>query len=331
MAQPEHAEQLEDSWCRRWLRKRQASAQPGATSAVLMYSACSVTMVLTNKAIAMLPAWRKRQLILLPVILQASSAIVLLVVWESCLASRRRWQRLAKERGLETGNMAAEVWAWRQGACLLEVGRGVAGEVWGRLWPGWRNAMRCLPCAAAFAAMILTGFLALGGIPVPFVTVGKNAANSLTALGEWLLLGSRPGRFKVLALAIMLFGAFASAWNDLGFTADTYLWLALNCATTSAYVLMMRVLSLGGVDLPGKEASIALNNLFCLMLLLPIAWSRGEIRELLQTGSAAEADDEALFSPTAITLHVLAGLCAFLLNFATMRCVKLTSALTYSM
>lgn len=257
---------------------------------------CSVTMVLTNKALAMLPAWRSNELLLLPVIMQAASALVLLVGWEL-------WSTLRSGVGLEA-------------ACC---------HVHTKLWPGYQRAIRCMPCATAFVIMILTSFLAFGGVSVPFATVGKNASNTVTAFGEWLLFGTKPGQRKIFALGLMFVGALASAWNDLTFELVPYTWLVVNCLATSIYVLSMRVLSVGGPGLPSKEASIAINNLLCITLLIPASFLRGEL------GHVQSAGISELFTPWAIALHALAGNCAFLLNFATMRCIALTGATTYSM
>jgi len=249
-----------------------------AVAAVLGYAACSVAMVLTNKALAMLPAWRDLDLVLLPVALQNVSALALLVVYRARCSPAR----------------------------LLAALRG--------LWPGFSRAVWCVPCSVAFVAMILTSFLALSGVSVPFVTVGKNASNLLTALSEWLLLGSKPTRGKALALGIMFFGAFAAAWHDLAFSLPHYSWLALNCASTSAYVLMMRVLSLGGRSLPDREATIAINNGVSLLLILVAAAYKGEL-----SSTVIAAHFWELFTPGAVFLHLLAGCCAFMLNFATWR------------
>merc|ERR1712232_1303159 len=86
----------------------------------------------------------------------------------------------------------------------------------------------------------------------------------------------------------------------------------------------MRVLSIGGKDLPHREATIAINNCVSLLFLLLTAGYRGEL------GLAADHLGE-LFTLKAILLHTIAGGCAFLLNFATMHCVATTSALTYAM
>lgn len=268
--------------------RKPAPRSPAVLFPILFYSACSVTMVLLNKAIAMLPAWKALDLVLLPVALQNLSALVLLIAWESSCRT-----------------------------VLLPTALG-------RLWPGWSSALRCLPCSVAFVAMILTSFLALSGVSVPFVTVGKNASNVLTALGEWMLLGSKPTRTKTLALAIMLLGALGAAWNDLAFSHWHYFWLAVNCATTSIYVLMMRVLAMGGHGLPSREATIAGNNFASLALLVLAAACKGETRMLFE-------NLPQLLTLDAVLLQVMAGACAFLLNFATLQCVGATSATTYAM
>eukprot|EP00927_Polykrikos_kofoidii_P068579 TRINITY_DN63927_c0_g1_i1.p1 TRINITY_DN63927_c0_g1~~TRINITY_DN63927_c0_g1_i1.p1 ORF type:complete len:343 (+),score=32.27 TRINITY_DN63927_c0_g1_i1:54-1082(+) len=276
-------------------------------TAVLGYSCCSVAMVLLNKSIAMLPAWRRHGLVLLPVALQNASALVLLFALEfgQCVVYAGSIQKKHEGQPLVLSQCFA---------------------VLRRLWPGWRRAIWCFPCSFAFTGMILTSFLALSGMSVPFVLVGKNFSNVLTAAGERVLYGVVPTMLRVSALCLMVLGGLAAARYDLEYAPAPYLWLALNCVCTSAYVLMMGILSRGGKSLPTREASIALNNGLSLILLLVAAFFSGEFSSQLLSKHASE-----LLSSEAICLHAVAGACAFVLNFATMRCISATSATTYAM
>ena len=96
-----------------------------------------------------------------------------------------------------------------------------------------------LPVNLAFTAMLFTGFVSLGHNSVPMVTLFKNLTNVFTVSGDWYFQGSTVSAGVIGSLLLMLMGAFLSAWSDLEFQPLGYMWMLANCLTTATYVLYL--------------------------------------------------------------------------------------------
>jgi GDP-mannose transporter len=117
----------------------------------------------------------------------------------------------------------------------------------------------------------------------------------------------------------MTLGAVMAGANDLEFNLVGYLWIAINCVLTAAYVLYMRYASVN-INLP-RFGMVYYNNLLSACILFPICLLKGEFAALR---------DPAIMTPTFLISNSVAGFVGFYLNFASLWCVGSTSATTYA-
>mmetsp|Transcript_30784 Transcript_30784/g.46694 ORF Transcript_30784/g.46694 Transcript_30784/m.46694 type:complete len:371 (+) Transcript_30784:143-1255(+) len=184
----------------------------------------------------------------------------------------------------------------------------------------WKTAKRWAPVNLFFCLMLFTSMAALQYNSVPMVTIFKNIANISTCLGDYYFFGNRPEFLVVVAFFIMLAGAVAAAWNSIEVTGLGLFWMALNCLSTSGYVLYMKFAT-QTVKL-SKFGMVFYNNVLCILFLFPAAFLRNEVVVFLQS--------VALHTPDYFFKNFFAGLIGFLLNFASLQCVALTGPTTYA-
>jgi GDP-mannose transporter len=118
----------------------------------------------------------------------------------------------------------------------------------------------------------------------------------------------------------MLSGAVAAAWNDIYISWTGVFWMALNCISTSGYVLYMKFAT-KNVQL-SKFGMVFYNNVLCVVFLLPVAWTMGQVT-LFRITPALHTADYA-------SKNMFAGLVGFFLNFASLNCVSITGPTTYA-
>lgn len=176
------------------------------------------------------------------------------------------------------------------------------------------------PVNIFFCLMLFTGMGALQTNSVPMATVFKNVTNILTTAGDFLFFGSRPEVLVLAAFGVMLFGAIFAAKNDISITATGLFWMVANCVSTSAYVLYMKHAT--QTIKMSKFGMVFVNNLLCLVFLLPVAYSTGELGLFLRT--------PAIHTPDYLSKNVFAGFVGFFLNFASLNCVSVTGPTTYA-
>lgn len=182
-----------------------------------------------------------------------------------------------------------------------------------------KTARAWLPLNILFVSMLCTGFLSLVYNNVPMVTVCKNLANFFTILGDFWFFGEKVSQLTLSSVAVMTSGAIFAGFNDLGFSFVGYMWMLLNCMTTSGYVLYMRFASTS-IKLP-KFGMVFYNNLLSMFILSPLIIIMGELPALM---------DPEIMTPSFIVANVAAGFLGFYLNFASLWCVSSTSATTYA-
>lgn len=123
----------------------------------------------------------------------------------------------------------------------------------------------------------------------------------------------------IVSILIMTLGAILAGLNDLEFTFYGYMWMILNCLSTSGYVLYMRYASTN-IKLT-KFGMVYYNNILSSIILLPFVFLRGEL-EIMYNPIFAK--------PSFLIANAVAGFLGFYLNFASLWCVSATSATTYS-
>lgn len=184
----------------------------------------------------------------------------------------------------------------------------------------WAVAKSWAPVNIFFCLMLFTGMASLQTNTVPMVTVFKNITNILTTGGDFFFFGNRSENLVLVAFGVMLSGAVAAAWNDINITAAGVFWMAANCVSTSGYVLYMKHAT-QHVKL-SKFGMVYVNNVLCVVFLLPAAYLMGEISLFLQSDGVHTRDY--------FTKNVFAGFIGFFLNFASLNCVAATGPTTYA-
>jgi GDP-mannose transporter len=176
------------------------------------------------------------------------------------------------------------------------------------------------PVNVFFCLMLFTGMAALQTNSVPMVTVFKNITNVSTTFGDYIWFGSKAEKLVLAAFGVMLGGAVIAAWKDISVTPIGLFWMAMNCVSTSGYVLYMKHAT-QSISLT-KFGMVYVNNLLCAAFLFPVALMSGEVSLFLRT-SAIHTYDYA-------TKNLFAGFVGFFLNFASLSCVQATGPTTYA-
>mmetsp|Transcript_16701 Transcript_16701/g.29138 ORF Transcript_16701/g.29138 Transcript_16701/m.29138 type:complete len:411 (+) Transcript_16701:156-1388(+) len=182
------------------------------------------------------------------------------------------------------------------------------------------TAKQWAPVNLFFCAMLFTGMASLQFNSVPMVTVFKNVANITTAIGDFYFFGNKSEPLVMVAFGIMLSGAIAAAWNDIEIRLAGIFWMALNCLSTSGYVLYMKFAT-KNVKL-SKFGMVFYNNVLCVAFLLPAATAMGQTQIFLSTPT--------IHTPDYAFKNIFAGMVGFLLNFAALHCVSVTGPTTYA-
>eukprot|EP00536_Pseudo-nitzschia_multiseries_P010769 jgi/Psemu1/204026/e_gw1.338.60.1 len=182
------------------------------------------------------------------------------------------------------------------------------------------TAKQWAPVNIFFCLMLFTGMASLQYNSVPMVTIFKNVSNITTAIGDYYCFGNQPERLVLMAFGIMLGGAIAAAWNDISVSAAGLTWMALNCFSSSGYVLYMKHAT-EKVKL-SKFGMVFYNNVLCVFFLLPVATLMGQTRTFSTT--------PAIHTPDYALKNLFAGLVGFLLNFASLHCVAVSGPTTYA-
>lgn len=124
----------------------------------------------------------------------------------------------------------------------------------------------------------------------------------------------------IASLVLVVAGAVLSAWTDLDFNLEGYVWMVLNCFCTSAYVLYMRAAVQTRLSTWDKAY---LNNVLSVPIGLFMALLAGEVTAASQSPMWGDS--------SFLTALLLSGITGFALNLASLWCVAATSATTYAM
>jgi GDP-mannose transporter len=182
------------------------------------------------------------------------------------------------------------------------------------------TARQWAPVNMVFCMMLFTSMAALQCNSVPMVTIFKNVTNIATTFGDWYFFGSIPESLVLVAFGIMLLGAIAAAGNDIEVTWVGIFWMALNCLSTSGYVLSMKFAT-KNVKL-STFGMVFYNNVLCIFFLFPIALFMGQVTTFVST--------PAIHTFDYFTKNFFAGFVGFFLNFASLSCVSVTGPTTYA-
>ena len=106
--------------------------------------------------------------------------------------------------------------------------------------------------------MIYTGTKALQFLSIPVYTIFKNLTIIITAYGEVLWFGGSVTKMTLFSFGLIVLSSVIAAWADIQHALHSYgrssteasakistlnagyMWMLINCLSTSAYVLGMR-------------------------------------------------------------------------------------------
>ncbi|XP_020696091.1 GDP-mannose transporter GONST1 isoform X6 [Dendrobium catenatum] len=160
------------------------------------------------------------------------------------------------------------------------------------------------------------------------VTVLKNVANVMTAIGETYLFKKHHGIKVWTALVLMIISAISGGATDLSFHAVGYSWQILNCFLTASYSLTLRrvmdvakhATKSGNLN---EFSMVLLNNVLSLPLGILLTVSFNEVDYLSKT--------PLLKMPIFWLVITLSGLLGLAISFTSMWFLHQTSATTYSL
>jgi GDP-mannose transporter len=115
----------------------------------------------------------------------------------------------------------------------------------------------------------------------------------------------------------MTLGAVLAGMNDLEFSLIGYCWMAVNCVFTAGYTLYMRYAT-ANIKL-SKFGMVYYNNLLSTLILFSIGLLRNEFQALIRPD---------VLTSRFIVSTLVASVCGFGLNFASLWCVSSTTATT---
>ena len=226
-------------------------------------------------------------------------------------------------------------WSWREMNTLLVIQSSITlVALFIAHRTGWIHLHRItlghatswMPVVAAFIAMLYTGTQVLAWLPVPIVTVCKNATPLIIAVCESLIWKTKLRWGTTSALVLVALAAAAATVSDMaGRGGDStatigYVWMACNIAATACYVLLMK--SAAKLDLNAWDKTLY-NN----FLLIPAGIGLAAIgNELPVVASAPQWG-----MPGFLFWLCLSGVLGLLLSASSQWCVTETSATTIAM
>ncbi|THV75100.1 UDP-galactose transporter [Aureobasidium pullulans] len=202
------------------------------------------------------------------------------------------------------------------------------------------EAKKWFPISLLLIGMIYTSTKALQYLSIPVYTIFKNLTIILIAYGEVLWFGGNVTGIALFSFGLMVLSSVIAAWADIqhaltshsGSAASDkistlnsgYIWMAMNCFCSAAYVLGMRK----RIKLTNFKDfdTMYYNNLLSIPILLICSL-------FMENWSSANL---ALNFPapqrnSIITAMVFSGLSSVFISYTSAWCVRVTSSTTYSM
>ncbi|KAF1971806.1 UDP-galactose transporter [Bimuria novae-zelandiae CBS 107.79] len=203
------------------------------------------------------------------------------------------------------------------------------------------EAKKWFPISLLLIGMIYTSTWAIKFLSIPVYTIFKNLTIILIAYGEVLWFGGSVTPMALGSFGLMVLSSVVAAWADIQHaltshgeaeaskdavsTLNTgYLWMALNCFASAAYVLGMRkrikLTSFKDFD------TMYYNNL----LTIPILLGASLLIEDWSSANLAKCFPPELRNRV-IMVMVISGMCSVFISYTSAWCVRVTSSTTYSM
>ena len=173
------------------------------------------------------------------------------------------------------------------------------------------------PLPLFYMVNMLFGLAGTQELSLPMLTVLRRFSIFFTMMLEYWILGNKPSNPVKLSVALMIFGAFVAASNDLAFNLRGYLFvLGNNLATAGNGVVTKK--KLNSRDL-GKYGLMYYNSLFMLLPTFIICYSTG--------GLDSAFEYQGWSNPVFIFEFVLSCFFGFILIYSVTLCTQINSAL----
>merc|ERR1711964_568106 len=168
-----------------------------------------------------------------------------------------------------------------------------------------------------FVLMLLCSLRALRTLHIATVVVARNVCTCTVALGEFIIFGRPVPPRQFMAIAVMIFGSFVYAFNDLTFHGEGYTWQTLNCCLFTIGQLYEKwCMSKTRDQTPLGVALI--KNLWSLPISLGLLLAFGDHSDIPTVAAS--------LSRESVTLIVLSGFGCFALSICYMSLYKFASA-----
>lgn len=204
------------------------------------------------------------------------------------------------------------------------------------------EARKWLPISLLLVGMIYTGSKALQFLSIPVYTIFKNLTIIMIAYGEVLWFGGSVTPMALLSFGLIVLSSVIAAWADIQAVLSThghdtaeaasnistlnagYLWMFINCISTTAYILSMRkrikITQFKDFD------TMFYNNLLSIPILLICTL----LLEDWSTVNVAKNFPLETRNNLMIAMFI-SGLSSVFISYTSAWCVRVTSSTTYSM
>ena len=122
------------------------------------------------------------------------------------------------------------------------------------------------PCAIIFCLNIYSSSQALRTVTVQTFSVFRNVNTLITAVLEYITMGTPLEVASLLSIAMVIFGSIVYAWNDLDFNTEGYFWCILHICSMACYSILVKKTN-DSLNLTAQEMSLY-NNLISLPVFL---------------------------------------------------------------
>ncbi|KAH7442886.1 hypothetical protein KP509_02G005800 [Ceratopteris richardii] len=190
----------------------------------------------------------------------------------------------------------------------------------------WKLVSIWFPVNLIFVGMLLSSIMSLKYMNIGMLTIMKNLANLITAVGDMYLFRKQHNLQVWISLLLMIVSAICGGLTDLAFSGIGYAWQITNCLLTAGYTLTLRKT----MDVARKATQsgnlseysmVLLNNSLSLPLGLGLAFLFNEVDYLLSSS--------VVRSSMFWFVSTLTGFVGLAISFTSMWFLKETGPTTY--
>lgn len=183
--------------------------------------------------------------------------------------------------------------------------------------PSLEQAKNVFPLPVFYLLNLMFGLGSTQRLSLPMFTVLRRFTLIFVSVGQVIILNVKERLPVQAALLLMILGAVVAALNDLSYDAYGYFFVLMNDVTTAANTLYIKKRLNAEVN---KYELMLYNSYIVSLPALCLAYYTGDIQAALQFSGWS--------NPWFLLSFTLSCVMGFILNYATMLCTQLTSALT---